>query len=269
MRLNCLPMRALGIAFRCLLLAAMWLVGSTAAFASSTVGWGYWLDDTGAHTIQQVRQLPDTAFVPMDAQHLPELEPYQVAWLRVVVANPQDKPQPWVLEVRNLRIPDLQVFEASQDVPTQQTGFRASATDQPVPHRYFAVPVVVAAQSDKSVHLRVSLGSRTDLLLVPWKLDDFQRYQLNDHALQMGYFGLAIGLILFNALLNLPQAAPGMARLLGWNQRLQLVGLLALVLVGESAFRWVLLLPVISVVVSLVVTVRWPVRAFPDRWARC
>ena len=57
-------------------------------------------------------------------------------------------------------------------------------------------------------------------------------------------------------LLNLPQVAPGMARLLGWNQRLQLVGLLALVLVGEAAFRWVLLLPVISVVVSLVVTVR-------------
>lgn len=321
MRLNCLPMRALGIVFRCLLLAAMWLVGSTAAFASSTVGWGYWLDDTGAHTIQQVRQLPDTAFIPMDAQRLPKLQPYQVVWLRVTVPNPQDQPQPWVLEVRNLRIPDLQVFEPLQDTPAQQTGFRASATDQPVPHRYFAVPVVVAAQSEKAMHLRVSLGSRTDLLLVPWKLEDFQRYQLDDHALQMGYFGLAIGLILFNALLglalrdrlyafyvgfvvfmvlnvaatsgmgrlylwpqavwwsqfgnlvaglaatyclaefllrllNLPQAAPGMARLLGWNQRLQLVGLLALVLVGEAAFRWVLLLPVISVVVSLVVTVR-------------
>lgn len=288
----------------------------------------YFTETTPLHSVQDVRALPSSAWTPFDPAQPPRQEPYSKVWLRLQLHNPDSAPQNWVLEWRNLRIPDVRVYLGGNDQPVQHTGFAAPPQDKPLQHRFFAQPVAVQPGGEQTVYVRLALLTRTDLSLVLWERADFDRYQLADHALQVGYFGLALGLIVFNVLLGLalrdrlyafyvgfvvcmvtnvactsglgrlyvwPQAvwwnqfgnvvaglcatyclgefllrllsletlAPRMAQLLRWNQRLQLLGLATLALGGEGMYRAVLLLPAVSVLVALVVTVHGSYRRIP------
>lgn len=163
---------------------------------------GYWVDAHGQASISDVRALSTQAFTAVDLAQSPSIRTYAVVWLRLEL-NPSGEAQPpWILEFRNRRIPDLQVFTQNATLPLYTLGFRHPVQIQPLPHRYFALPI--DAQSARHpVFVRMELLSRADLSLVATPEPIYPSAWLDDHMAQAAYFGLAIGLIVFNALLGL------------------------------------------------------------------
>lgn len=299
------------------MLLVLWC-STLVGMAHAAVGIGYWVDPSGQQTLQQVRALQDDAFVDFNVEHPDHMPKYAVVWLRLQFNNTNTAAQHWVLEFRNPRITRLQVYPAAAQSPVQQAGMQFAAGEQPIAHRFIAVPLEAQAQSATTVHLRVELASRTDLSLGVWERQEFQRYQLEDQSRQAAYFGLAIGLLVFNCLLgvalrdrlyiyyagfvtgmvtniaattgfgrlflwphsvwwntygnllagllaswflaqflirllNLSVLTPKAATALLWNQHLQVLAMVALVVVGEPLYLPILTLPVLSVFVALFV----------------
>lgn len=295
------------------------LVGgaSWAGSSPATVQVAYWVDASAHQSVAEVRDLHLGAFTPIQLDHAPPMPKYAVVWLRVRFQNTSTQAQHWVLELRNLRLSRVQVFGEGSTEPIQEAGMHLPRSGQPLHHRYYAVPAEVPALSATVVYVRLEMASRPDLSLQVWERSAFQSYQLADHAQQAAYFGLALGLLVFNCLLGLalrdrlyvfyggfvigmvgniaattgmgslylwPQAiwwgtygnlvcgllatwflasflirllnlqefTPRAARALRWNQHLQLLGLAALILVGEPVYLVVLTFPVVSVVAAVV-----------------
>lgn len=283
----------------------------------ANVNVAYWVDASAGQSVNDVRDLSPEAFAPIELDHAPPMPRYAVVWLRVQLHNPSAQAQHWVLELRNLRMSRVQVFREGSTQPVQEAGMQLPRSGQPLPHRYYAVPAEVPPFAVTTVYLRLEMASRPDLSLQVWEQGAFQTYQLADHAQQAAYFGLALGLLVFNCLLGLalrdrlyvfyggfvagmvgniaattgmgslyvwPQAiwwgtygnlvsglvatwflasflirllnlqefTPRAARVLQWNQHLQLLGLIALIVLGEPVYLVVLTFPIVSVAVAVV-----------------
>ncbi|MDT8991295.1 7TM diverse intracellular signaling domain-containing protein [Curvibacter sp. APW13] len=290
-----------------------------ASLAHAQVNVRYWVDSSGQTSFAAVQNLPGEQLQHYDPQQQPPFAQHAIVWLRFDMRNETTHDQRWVFEFRNLRIAELQVFEPGADAPRERFGLRHPTQLQPLPHRFYAVGQHLGPHSDMALWIRVAHTTRTDLSLWVWTQEDFARYQLDDQSIQFAYFGLGLGILVFNALLgialrdrlyalyigfvvfivlnvaatsglgriylwpdalwwlrfgnlicglaatvflsaflvrlmNLRTDAPAMARLMDLNQALQFAGLLTLLVVGEPAYRWVLLLPIASVVLALVVT---------------
>ena len=184
-----------------MLLALWW--STVACMANAALSVGYRIDPSGQQTIQQVRELSHNDFAAFDVRAPISMPKYSVVWLSIQLDNPSPNAQHWVMEFRNPRIPKIEVFPAGKDSPTQQTGMHFPTNQQPISHRFSAVPLAVEANSAPLIYLRVELASRADLSLTPWSQHDFDRYQLEDQSRQAAYFGMALGLLIFNCLLGL------------------------------------------------------------------
>lgn len=178
------------------------LIAVLASAAQAQVRVGYWLDDSRQASVETVRALPPQAFTLFDPARPPSAPAYSVVWLRLLL-DPQGPTAPhWVLDFRNRRIPDLQVFVQEQVQPLYIAGFRHPTPEAALAHRYLALPVPPDATL-QPVLIRLELLSRGDLSVRAQPEPQFQDDWLHEHTVQAAYFGLAVGLLTFNALLGL------------------------------------------------------------------
>ena len=121
-------------------------------------------------------------------------------WLRLTLANTGATPIERILVVENPRISHVQLYQPDSRGAYQSisTGCDTPLTTRAYPNRNFVFPLTLAANSKKTVYLRVesSIG-----LLVPlqlWSPQAFHAYERDDYQLQAWYFGMASAMILFN-----------------------------------------------------------------------
>ncbi len=124
-------------------------------------------------------------------------------WLRVTLPTLAGTPEAWLLEIAYPALDRLDLYTSnpSGHFDHQSGGDLRPFDSRAVPHRNHVLPVVLASGQENTLYLRVeSQGT----LSVPTRLWQAPALWLNDQAeysLLSLYFGLLIGLLLYNLLL--------------------------------------------------------------------
>ncbi|MGW8226536.1 MAG: 7TM diverse intracellular signaling domain-containing protein, partial [Anaerolineales bacterium] len=127
-----------------------------------------------------------------------------VYWVRLRLNNQTRQNDEWLLEesFANMHFVDLYTpLAGSEGFTAKQTGvFRpASTRDIPDPHILFNL--TVPPQSRQTYYLRFQSGGSMTLALTLWTPAAFLNYSLNEKTLMGIFFGILIGLFLYNLFL--------------------------------------------------------------------
>ena len=126
-------------------------------------------------------------------------------WLRLTLANPGDRRIERMLQVDYPILSRVSLYS-----PTADGGYRVVETGgalpfdtRAYPSRSFVFPLELPPRSQADYYLRIQ---SLPPMIIParlWEPTAFQLHERNDNLAQAGYFGMAVGLILFNLLLYL------------------------------------------------------------------
>jgi diguanylate cyclase (GGDEF)-like protein len=218
-------------ALRCLLMA-LWMLGTSAAFASDgTPGahggrvldatlasstsptpltpWFDVLEDPGGTLRFDAVRSPALAdrFTPSDqtGEALNHGITPSAWWLRLQLHNPSDAALARVLEVAYARLSHLDFYAQQSDGSWKQlhTGTTQPFESRGYAHRHFVFDVALPPRSTQTLYLRIA---STTAFIVPaqlWEPAAFRAHERSDYAAQAWYFGMAAAMVLFNLLLFL------------------------------------------------------------------
>ncbi|MEX0449125.1 sensor histidine kinase [Spiribacter sp. 221] len=122
-----------------------------------------------------------------------------VWWLRLELESLAPEATDYLLEVGYFGLVDVRFYPP--DGPELRTGYNEAVDDRPLPHRHFLFPVTLRADTVQSYYLRVASNGSVTVPLTLWKPEAFviaDRLQL---AGLMIYFGVLLGLLLYNLFL--------------------------------------------------------------------
>lgn len=124
-------------------------------------------------------------------------------WLRLTLLNASDYPVERMLELGNAILSTVELHQMRADGSHQshKTGFSLPFATRPLAHRFYVFPLVLPAQTEQVVYLRLQT---TSAMVIPgrlWTPDAFRAHERNDYFAQAVYFGMALAMILFNLLL--------------------------------------------------------------------
>lgn len=124
-------------------------------------------------------------------------------WLRIALQAQADAPAHWLLEVAYPALDQLDLY-----TPDSRGGFvRQSGGDlQPfasrvVPHRNHVLPVVLQPGGETLVYLRVQSQGTLSAPVRLWQAPALWQHDQLEYSLLSLYFGLLVGLLLYNLLL--------------------------------------------------------------------
>ncbi|MDP3650943.1 MAG: 7TM diverse intracellular signaling domain-containing protein [Rhodoferax sp.] len=124
-------------------------------------------------------------------------------WLKIRLHNGSDQAQALMLEVAYARLAHIDFHQQTEGQTYQSTatGSLHPFAQRPYPHHFFVLPVSLAAQTDKTVYLRVQTANTMNIPALLWARDAFHAYERTDYVTQAGYFGIVLAMALFNLLL--------------------------------------------------------------------
>lgn len=123
-------------------------------------------------------------------------------WLRIRMRNESDQPIERILELGSSLLSNVQLHLPTPGGAyfTVETGRAKVFSSRLYPHRFFVFPLTLAPQSEQVYYLRIqSISIEAPVRL--WTPQAFHAYETYDYFNQALFFGLAIGLILFNLML--------------------------------------------------------------------
>lgn len=125
-------------------------------------------------------------------------------WFHFTLRNPSDQVLERMLELNANHLADIEFYafkETGQPVLIK-TGDAQPFASRPYANRFFVFPLSLPPQSEQVYYLRIHhpTGS-VHLPLRLWEPTAFHAYERQDYVGLAWYFGLAIGMILFNLLL--------------------------------------------------------------------
>ncbi len=126
-------------------------------------------------------------------------------WVRLSVRNADEHSILRLLELSYPHYSKVELYQPDQNGVYQVTtlGNMLPFSSRPIPNRNFVFPLTLPAHSEQVLYLFLQSN---DAMIIPIKLWDakaFYVYERNDYFAQAWYFGLALGMILFNLLLYL------------------------------------------------------------------
>ena len=122
-----------------------------------------------------------------------------VWWLRLDLQAPPGGPQDYLLEVGYFGLTDLRLY--SPDGEVRVTGYNEPAGARPLAHRQFIFPVTLSADAEQSWYLRVASNGSVTVPLTLWKPAAFALADRLHLGALMVYFGVLVGLLLYNLFL--------------------------------------------------------------------
>lgn len=124
-------------------------------------------------------------------------------WLRVTLRAQAGAPEPWLLEVAYPALDqlDLYVSEPQGGFAHQRGGDLLPFASRVLPHRNHVLPVVLPQGRDTTLYLRVQSQGTLSAPARLWQASALWRHDQSEYSLLSLYFGLLIGLLLYNLLL--------------------------------------------------------------------
>lgn len=123
-------------------------------------------------------------------------------WLRVRLDSRLDAPTDWRLEVAFPTLDDVRVFWQSGSYSGQLAlGDRRPFVERPLPHRHFVVPLHAVPGEPTVIYLRVMSEGTLTIPLTLWRPEALHAHDQEIYAAHALYFGMMLGLGLFNLLL--------------------------------------------------------------------
>lgn len=123
-------------------------------------------------------------------------------WLRLSIRNGKNLPVDQMMEIAYPRLLTLDFYQLINDavVQTVHTGYARPFANRPYPNRQFVFPLL-APPGETVVYLRVESKTSLEVPTALWSTTAFKHHERIDYMVQAAYYGLAIGMILFNCLL--------------------------------------------------------------------
>jgi PAS domain S-box-containing protein len=124
-------------------------------------------------------------------------------WLRLKLETSTDTPRRWLLEVANPPLDrlDLYVPNSSGAFDHQAGGDSLPYSQRPVPHRNHVKPIELEAAAQTIIYLRVMSKGNVSASTTLWQPAALWREDQKSYSIFSLYFGLLIGLVLYNLLL--------------------------------------------------------------------
>ncbi|OYY34533.1 MAG: hypothetical protein B7X65_15550 [Polaromonas sp. 39-63-25] len=124
-------------------------------------------------------------------------------WLRITLQAQTDTPAPWLLEVAYPAIDQLDLYTATPrgGFEHQRGGDLLPFASRAVPHRNHVLPVMLQPGAGTTLYLRVQSQGTLSVPTHLWQAGALWQHDQREYALLALYFGLLIGLLLYNLLL--------------------------------------------------------------------
>ena len=122
-----------------------------------------------------------------------------VWWLRLNLQAPGTGMSRYLLEVSYFGLVDVRFYPPGG--PVLSTGYNEVVDKRPLPHRHFLFPITLRADTAQSYYLRVASNGSVTVPLSLWKPEAFAIADRLRLAGLMIYFGVLLGLLLYNLFL--------------------------------------------------------------------
>jgi PAS domain S-box-containing protein len=124
-------------------------------------------------------------------------------WLRIVLQAQANAPAQWLLEVAYPALDHLELYtsKAGGGFERQSGGDLQPFASRPVPHRNHVLPVLLQPGQESTLYLRVQSQGTLSAPTRLWQAPALWTHDQAEYSLLSLYFGLLIGLLLYNLLL--------------------------------------------------------------------
>lgn len=126
-------------------------------------------------------------------------------WLRITLQLQPEAPTRWLLEVGQPTTDRIELFMPRADGGFDRlvTGDLLPFADRPVAHRSQLFPLALSAGKPRTLYLRVASEGVMSVPATLWQADALWQRDLQAYSVLSLYFGVLIGLLLYNLLLYL------------------------------------------------------------------
>lgn len=124
-------------------------------------------------------------------------------WLRITLQARADTPAPWLLELGYPAIDQLDLYTQNPrgGFDHQRGGDLLPFASRAVPHRNHVLPVTLQPGAETLLYLRVQSEGTVSAPTSLWQPGALWQHDQQEYALLSLYFGLLVGLLLYNLLL--------------------------------------------------------------------
>lgn len=157
-------------------------------------------DDTGLLQRADVQSLPVSAWKKNGHEAFSESYNSATWWLRFNVKNPEKTEHRQLLEIAYpvLDVVEVWLLSGGETKSHYVLGDKKIFHDRPVDHRFFLVPVVIPAETEYTILIRVQSTSSVQVPLIVW---DERAYFKHDQSRLLGqgmYFGIMLVMALYS-----------------------------------------------------------------------
>lgn len=126
-------------------------------------------------------------------------------WLRLSLKNSSNKAVERMIEMDQALLEHLDFYYPSEHLSYQtiKTGYSKPFANRPHKSRNFVFPILIPANSDYVVFLRIETPN---ILVIPthlWEPKAFYAHERNDYIIQFLYYGIMLAMVIINFLLYL------------------------------------------------------------------
>lgn len=157
-------------------------------------------DDTGLLQRADVQSLPVSAWKKNGHEAFSESYNSATWWLRFNVKNPEKTEHRQLLEIAYpvLDVVEVWLLSGAETKSHYALGDKQIFHDRPVDHRFFLIPVVMPAETEYTILMRVQSTSSVQVPLTVW---DERAYFKHDQSRLLGqgmYFGIMLVMALYS-----------------------------------------------------------------------
>ena len=123
-------------------------------------------------------------------------------WLNFRVANTSDQAVEQVFEIAYALLSKVDFYQPSADgYKLTQLGYSRPFATQPHRSRFIVMPFSVPAKTEQTIFLRIESANSMHIPARLWTNSAFDRYEHSSYSVQALYFGIVLGLAIYNLML--------------------------------------------------------------------
>ncbi|MGE8359985.1 diguanylate cyclase [Pseudomonas sp.] len=156
-----------------------------------------WEDAEGNARIEDVRDLPDSAWQPVARRDASFGYGGKAYWLRLTLYNPEDRAMDWILLVANPLLDQLEAYGLQAD-RVFQAGDQYPFDNRWIEHRQLALPLTLAAGEQRQLILRMQTDGSANLSASLMTRERFHHDEQRALLLQGLFFGALAAMFIYN-----------------------------------------------------------------------
>ncbi|MDI9246031.1 diguanylate cyclase [Marinobacter sp. CHS3-4] len=160
----------------------------------------FWLEQSGPKSLEEVRQLPESAWQRNGSQSINLGYGDDVYWFRFQMTNGTPAFQSLYLEIAYPVLDHIELYMLQQGrlLEFHELGDSKPFDQRLIHHRNFLVPLTLTPGYPRTVYLRVDTTSSMQVPLVLWDRDAFFEAEQARSLFEGLYYGIVLVMILYN-----------------------------------------------------------------------